>query len=109
MLTSNEYLKSYIKENYALDSKLEIEYEKYYSKFFLPSSRSQAGGSKKRYAGLLTMGGFEEVVFTGMEFVRSDWTLAAKNFQRSFMSVSSLRSLTANGYDLSWKIYGLGR
>ena len=28
------------------------------------------------------MGGFEEVVFTGMEFVRSDWTLAAKNFQK---------------------------
>ena len=78
----NDYLKNYIEKTYDLESKLEIEFEKYYSKFFLPSSRSQAGGSKKRYAGVLVDNGEEKVVFTGMEFVRSDWTNAAKNFQK---------------------------
>jgi DNA polymerase-2 len=38
-------------------------------------------GAKKRYAGLLNINGEEEIEFVGMEFVRSDWTKLAKEFQ----------------------------
>jgi DNA polymerase-2 len=38
-------------------------------------------GAKKRYAGLLIENGSERIEFVGMEFVRSDWTRLAKEFQ----------------------------
>ena len=43
--------------------------------------RGSEGGAKKRYAGLLVNNGKEEIEFVGMEFVRSDWTRMAKEFQ----------------------------
>ena len=42
-----------------------------------------ARSSKKRYAGLTTSDdGLEEMVFRGLESVRTDWTRLAQNFQR---------------------------
>ena len=40
--------------------------------------RGREGGAKKRYAGLI---GNDKLDFVGMEFVRSDWTTLAKEFQ----------------------------
>ena len=77
----NRYLGERILAEYGRQSHLEIEFEKYYRRFFLPPSRSGQGGSKKRYAGVLCHSGKETVSFTGMEYVRSDWTRLAKNFQ----------------------------
>jgi DNA polymerase-2 len=38
-------------------------------------------GSKKRYAGLRIVNSKEKIEFTGLEFVRRDWTELAKDFQ----------------------------
>ncbi|MCK6620778.1 MAG: DNA polymerase II [Calditrichaceae bacterium] len=62
-------------------SYLEMEFEKYYHKFVLPIGRATGGGARKRYAGLLPAGGKPVLEFVGMEFVRSDWTPLAKQFQ----------------------------
>ncbi len=50
-----------------------------YLRLLLPPMRGGAGGARKRYAGLLDTG---EVVFTGMEVVRRDWTELAHRVQR---------------------------
>ncbi len=62
-------------------SYLEMEFEKYYRKFVLPIARAKAGGARKRYAGLKVRDGREALEFVGMEYVRTDWTLLAKEFQ----------------------------
>ena len=93
--TLNTFFREKIKLEYGLESHLDMEYEKYYRHFFLPPMRSPlkadakkassatVKGSKKRYAGMMSQGdGAEDkLVFTGMEYVRSDWTKCAKNFQ----------------------------
>ena len=55
-----------------------MEYEKRYVRLFLPEMRSGGEAAVKRYAGLLPGG---EVEIKGMEFVRSDSTLLARDFQ----------------------------
>jgi DNA polymerase II len=75
----NSYWTKRIKKEFELESHLEIEYEKYYSKLILTSMRGREGGAKKRYAGLIEK---DKIDFVGMEFVRSDWTKLAKNFQQ---------------------------
>lgn len=77
----NEYLSQMISRQFQIDSELDIEFEKYYKKFFLPPARSGEGGAKKRYAGLLQSKNGEELSFAGLEAVRSDWTKMAKSFQ----------------------------
>ena len=39
-------------------------------------------GARKRYAGLVEVDGEEQVVFTGLEVVRTDWTDLARETQR---------------------------
>ena len=63
-----------------VESRLELELEKFYRKLFLPVTRSGSGGARKRYAGQIQ--GQEEVEFVGMEVVRRDWTELAKHVQR---------------------------
>lgn len=81
----NKYWSEKIQNEYGLKSYLEIEFEKYYRKFILTPARGSEAGAKKRYAGLLVEstsgGGKETIEFVGMEFVRSDWTRLAKEFQ----------------------------
>ncbi len=74
----NEYFLRKIKDEFKVESKLEIEFEKYYPKFFLPAMRSTKEGARKRYAGYMENG---EIDFKGLEVVRSDWTELAKIFQ----------------------------
>lgn len=70
-------------KQYGLTSYLEIEYETHYRKFFMPAIRGEESGSKKRYAGLvLDKAQQPQMIFKGLEAVRSDWTPLARNFQR---------------------------
>jgi len=72
-----------LKQEFAIDSFLEMEYETHYRRFFMPSIRGEETGSKKRYAGLIkNAAGENEMVFKGLEAVRSDWTPLARRFQR---------------------------
>ncbi len=77
----NAYWSDRIQKDFGLQSFLELEYEKYYKKFIITPARGGETGAKKRYAGLLVNEGKEAVEFVGMEFVRSDWTKLAKEFQ----------------------------
>jgi DNA polymerase-2 len=74
----NDYFNDKIRNDFGVESKLEMEFEKHYTKFFLPAMRSTREGARKRYAGYLEDGNIE---FIGLEVVRSDWTPLAKKFQ----------------------------
>ncbi len=69
-------------ERWGAESRLELELETLYRQLFLPSMRHGRGGARKRYVGLVGEGDDAEVVFTGMEVVRRDWTDLAKRVQR---------------------------
>ncbi len=78
----NEFLSEMLKNQFHVDSMLELEFEKFYKRFYLPPMRGGTGGAKKRYAGLIqNRTGEEELEFKGLEVVRSDWTKLAKQFQ----------------------------
>jgi DNA polymerase-2 len=77
----NLFWKSKLKKEFKVESYLELEFEKYYRKFIITPARGAEIGAKKRYAGLVTKDGKENIEFVGMEFVRSDWTKLAKEFQ----------------------------
>ncbi|KZN59537.1 hypothetical protein N473_25730 [Pseudoalteromonas luteoviolacea CPMOR-1] len=74
-----------LNERYKLQSFLEIEFETHYSPFFMPTIRGQETGSKKRYVGQIEKNGQPELVFKGMETVRSDWTSIAKDYQQALI------------------------
>ena len=81
----NIFLTNKIKIEFNLESKLEIQYDKFFQTLILTSARGNEEGAKKRYAGLSIKNiegkKVEEMVLTGMEYVRSDWSLLARNFQ----------------------------
>ncbi len=77
----NNYWRESLLKRFNVNSFLEIEYEKYYRKFIITPARGSESGAKKRYAGLLVENNEEKLEFVGMEFVRSDWTRLAKEFQ----------------------------
>lgn len=81
----NKELDSYIKKEYGVPSYLELEFEKTYRKFLMPRVRGREQGSKKRYAGLKITDAGESMDFTGLEFVRRDWTELAKEFQLTLL------------------------
>ncbi|MDX1527359.1 MAG: DNA polymerase domain-containing protein, partial [Gammaproteobacteria bacterium] len=72
-----------ISDEFRLESFLELEFESHFLKFLMPTIRGADTGSKKRYAGLVrSPGGDKEIVFKGLESVRTDWTPLARRFQR---------------------------
>ncbi len=77
----NAFYDEYVKQNHYRKNFMELEAEKVYAKFLLPRLRHAEGGAKKRYAGLVIKDGKRELDFTGLEFVRRDWTELAKKFQ----------------------------
>lgn len=78
----NRDLAAHIDARWRVESRLELELERLYRKLFLPAVRGGRGGARKRYVGLVGEGDDAEVVFTGMEVVRRDWTELAKRVQR---------------------------
>ena len=79
----NLWWRERIETTYRLESFLEIEFETHYLRFLMPTVRGEQTGSKKRYAGLVQKAdGDTEIVFKGLESVRTDWTPIARRFQR---------------------------
>ena len=70
-----------IRRDHALDCHLEIEFETFFLRFFMPTLRASVSGSKKRYAGLVPGPEDNRLVFKGLENVRTDWTPLARDFQ----------------------------
>ncbi len=72
-----------LEQKYQIESHLELEYETHYTKFLMPTMRDSEQGTKKRYAGLQHFkDDSTQMVFKGMENVRSDWTELAKEMQQ---------------------------
>jgi len=79
----NQWLAQYLRQEFNLDSALELQFETHYRRFLMPTIRGSEEGSKKRYAGLVRKDdGSEQMIYKGLETVRSDWTPLAQQFQQ---------------------------
>ncbi|MGR3967715.1 DNA polymerase II [Pseudomonas sp. 910_23] len=79
----NDWWRAHLSTEYGLQSALELQYETHFSRFLMPTIRGAEEGSKKRYAGLVVRDdGSEEMVYKGLETVRSDWSPLARQFQQ---------------------------
>ncbi len=70
-----------LQKQHQLDCHLEIEFETHFERFLMPTIRGSEKGSKKRYAGVINKSAHKQLIFKGLETVRSDWTALAKEFQ----------------------------
>ncbi|MEM9624382.1 MAG: DNA polymerase domain-containing protein, partial [Pseudomonadota bacterium] len=99
----NAGLADYLQTRYGVVSRLQMEFEKLYSKLFLASVRGGSQGARKRYAGLrytpetpetpetrtspdAQVADSQALEFVGMEVVRRDWTELAKQVQKNLFA-----------------------
>ncbi|MCX4066774.1 DNA polymerase II [Pseudomonas sp. S1Bt30] len=79
----NDWWRAHLSAEFGLQSALELQYETHFTRFLMPTIRGAEEGSKKRYAGLVVHGdGREDMVYKGLETVRSDWSPLARKFQQ---------------------------
>ena len=79
----NAWWREHLHSAFGLQSALELQYETHFSRFLMPTIRGAEEGSKKRYAGLVVHAdGSEEMIYKGLETVRSDWSPLARRFQQ---------------------------
>lgn len=79
----NQWWQQHLQQVFGLECALELQFETHYRRFLMPTIRNAEQGSKKRYAGLVIRAdGSEEIVYKGLETVRTDWTPLAQTFQR---------------------------
>ncbi|MCX2900621.1 DNA polymerase II [Pseudomonas mandelii] len=84
----NQWWRDHVQQQYGLQSALELQYETHYTRFLMPTIRGAEEGSKKRYAGLVRRAdGSDEMVYKGLEAVRTDWSLLARQFQQELYSL----------------------
>lgn len=77
----NQHWIRVLAEDYNIESFLEMEYETHFKRFFMPTVRGSDKGSKKRYAGMLCDEQDGQIIFKGLETVRTDWTALAREVQ----------------------------
>jgi len=83
----NQWWREHVRDEYGLESALELQFETHYKRFLMPTIRGAEEGSKKRYAGLVTRAdGTDEMVYKGLETVRTDWSPLARQFQQELYS-----------------------
>ncbi|MDB6047825.1 MAG: polymerase [Pseudomonas sp.] len=79
----NAWWREHLQREFGLDSVLELQFETHFRRFLMPTLRGAEEGSKKRYAGLVTRAdGQDEMVYKGLETVRTDWSPLAQQFQQ---------------------------
>ncbi|SIQ59628.1 DNA polymerase II [Aquipseudomonas alcaligenes] len=79
----NHWWREHLQAEMGLTSALELQFETHYLRFLMPTVRGAEEGSKKRYAGLVRRAdGRDEMVFKGLETVRTDWSPLAQQFQQ---------------------------
>ena len=82
--TINRYWRDHLRQEYGIESCLEMEMETHFKQFFMPTTRGSEQGSKKRYAGLIDdEQGDRKIIYKGLETVRTDWTELARQFQQT--------------------------
>ena len=77
----NVWWRTLVRDEFDLESVLELEFETHYKRFLMPTIRGSEKGSKKRYAGVVAGPNGDKLVFKGLENVRTDWTRVARTFQ----------------------------
>jgi DNA polymerase-2 len=96
----NESLAVHVQRDFGVESRLDLEFEGIYRKFFLPPMRGpgarddpeeeEGRGRAKGYAGLRAApgdsGGDDTLEIIGLEAVRHDWTPLAQEFQREILA-----------------------
>lgn len=79
----NDWWAEHLRDKYGLQSALELQFETHFRRFLMPTVRGAEEGSKKRYAGLVVSpDGTEEMIYKGLETVRTDWSPLARQFQQ---------------------------
>lgn len=79
----NDDWRAQLRTEFGLESALELQFETHFRRFLMPTIRGAEEGSKKRYAGLVTLpDGSDGLVFKGLETVRTDWSPLAQRFQQ---------------------------
>jgi DNA polymerase-2 len=95
----NGKLAEYVRNTWGVPSRMELEFEGIYSRFFLPPMRTgaeepdeegESRGRAKGYAGLAVSTGpdgsvVETLEVKGMEAIRHDWTPLAQELQREIL------------------------
>ncbi|MBJ9975920.1 DNA polymerase II [Pseudomonas sp. S75] len=80
----NHWWREHLSQEMGLHSALELQFETHYRRFLMPTIRGTEEGSKKRYAGLVQRADDQdEVVYKGLESVRTDWSPLARQFQQA--------------------------
>jgi DNA polymerase-2 len=77
----NNWWRTLVRDEFGLESVLELEFETHFKRFLMPTIRGSDKGSKKRYAGVVAGKDGDRLVFKGLENVRTDWTRLARAFQ----------------------------
>lgn len=77
----NNWWREVIRAEFGLESVLELQFETHFKRFLMPTVRGSDKGSKKRYAGVVAGKHGDELIFKGLESVRTDWTRLARDFQ----------------------------
>lgn len=91
----NGELTEFVREHFDVESRLQLEFEKTYVRFYLPRIRSagprdsnETRGRAKGYAGKVSADdGTSNLEIKGMEAIRSDWTRAAGNLQKELLEL----------------------
>ncbi|KAI3589349.1 DNA polymerase II [Cupriavidus sp. U2] len=80
----NDWWRDHLWQTYGLESALELQFETHFRRFLMPTIRGTDQGSKKRYAGqVVRADGRPEMVYKGLETVRTDWSPLARQFQQT--------------------------
>jgi DNA polymerase-2 len=77
----NRWWREVIRTEFDLESVLELQFETHFKRFLMPTVRGSDKGSKKRYAGVVAGKNGDQLIFKGLENVRTDWTRLARDFQ----------------------------
>jgi DNA polymerase-2 len=79
----NQWWSAHLQREFSLKSALELQFETHFHRFLMPTVRGAEEGSKKRYAGLVRRAdGSDQIIFKGLETVRTDWSPLAQQFQQ---------------------------
>ena len=81
----NAHWRATLQQRHRVASALEVEFERNFVRFLMPTMRYSKKGSKKRYAGLIHSADGEKLVIKGLEAARTDWTALARRFQRELL------------------------
>jgi DNA polymerase-2 len=77
----NHWWRDVIRAEFGLESVLQLQFETHFKRFLMPTVRGSDKGSKKRYAGVVAGKNGDQLIFKGLESVRTDWTRLARDFQ----------------------------